>query len=175
MKTRKMVLSILMVAGLWASTSSFAQSPNPSVGAPACLDNNGNVLPINNAAVIKLKTTTPNQFLARAHVSGKIGNIYPDHSGHNHFEAILGPNPGDTIELIYNISFGSLGTLVPGDNVEACGDFINSDAATSQYPVSPDDAIMHWIHKNPSSHGHPSGFTIINGVVDGQGNGGSGS
>jgi hypothetical protein len=153
-----------------------ASTPSGTAGvAPACLDNKGHELPVDNAAMILLKTTTPNQFLARAHVSGKIGNIYPDHNGHNHFEAILGPKAGDSVELIYNQSFGALGRLVPGMTVEACGDFINSDAPTSQYPASPDNAIMHWIHKNPGGHGHASGFLIINGVVDGQGTGGNGA
>jgi hypothetical protein len=168
--SKKILLAVAM--SLSFGMVSFA-APAPS-SAPACLDNSGAVLPINNAAMIHLKTTTPNQFLARAHVQGVIGNIYPDHNGHNHFEAILGPNPGDSVELIYNQSFGALPRLVAGMTVEACGDFINSDAATSQYPASPDNAIMHWIHKNP--HGsHPSGFLIINGVLDGQGNGGPGA
>jgi hypothetical protein len=148
-----------------------AQGP---AGEPACLDNNGKQLNAENAQVLNLKTTTQNQFLARAHVTGVVGNIYPDHAGHNHFQAIIGPKPGDTIEIIYNISFGALPHLVPGMTVDTCGDFINSDAATSLYPASPDGAIMHWIHRNP--HGsHKSGFLIINGTVYGEGAGDGGA
>jgi len=136
-----------------------------------CPDNNGNNIPINNSQVLQWKTSTHNQFLARAHVKGVVMDVYPDHSGHNHFAIDLDSNPNDGLEVVYNISFGDIPGVNVGDMVEACGDYITSDEATSQYPASPMGAIIHWIHRNPSGQGHPSGFLIINGQLYGQGNG----
>jgi hypothetical protein len=149
----------------------FDDAANAAAQIPDCLDASGSTLPVDNAAVLALKTSTPNQYLTRAHVSGTIERIYPDHSGHNHFEVQIGPQPTDTIEFVYNISFGQLPNLQPGMTAEACGDYITSDAPTSQYPASPDNAIMHWIHRNPKGHGHPSGFVVIDGSLFGQGSG----
>lgn len=115
-----------------------------------------------------MKQSTPNQYLARAHVEGVVRQIYPEKNGHTHFEIALGPNPGDTLEVIYNSSFGSLPELDVGLKVEACGDYITSYASTHMYPASPDGAIIHWVHGNPSGHGHPSGFLVIEGVLYGQ-------
>ena len=137
---------------------------------PECLDVKG-AIPVDNAQVLKWKTSTPNQFLARAHVSGTVEKIYPDKNGHNHFQIQIGPDARDTIEVVYNVSFGKLPKFGPGANIEACGDYITSDAATAEYPPSPDGAIMHWVHRNPKGHGHASGFVAIDGTVYGQGNG----
>ena len=188
MKTRKVYSVVGIALSFFIGANSFAKhhhgqpQPSPAPGNPGpttpvepssleCLDNNGSVLPIDDGRVINLKLSTPNQYLARAHVSGPITAIFPDHSGHNHFEIKIGPNTTDTLEVIYNQSFGSLGTVSVGMNVETCGDFINSDAATAQYPASPDGAIIHWIHATNNPATHKGGFLIINGVVFGQGNG----
>jgi hypothetical protein len=146
-----------------ASQASFADAPDCMSGSSA--------MPIDNQAVLALKASTPNQYLARAHVSGTVGQIYADEHGHNHFELIIGSGPTDTIEIVYNISFGELPQMQAGMSVEACGDFINSDAATSEYPESPDNAIMHWVHRNPKGRGHASGFLEIDGQLYGQGDG----
>ena len=147
-------------------TSSVSRPEDPiSSVNPECLSK-GTVLPVNDSQVINWKTTTPNQYLARAHVQGTIGQIYPNENGHQHFEVILGNQPNDTIEMIYNISFGSIPVLKAGMSVEACGDYITSDAPAGPYPRSPDNAIMHWVHMSNSSK-HDSGFVAVNGVVYG--------
>lgn len=133
---------------------------------PVCMAG-GQTLAVNNSQVINWKTTTRNQFQSRGHVQGKLINVYPDHSGHNHFEVQIGSNQSDTIEIIYNQSFGAIPTIAPGADVEACGDYITSNAPTGHYPASPDGAILHWVHAATSS-GHPSGFVAIDGVVYGQ-------
>jgi len=158
---KAVLLGLLITFSSWHSYAAFT---------PECLSD-GKPIAIDDQAVITMKTTTPNQYLARAHVNGTITNIFADETGHNHFEITMGPNPGDTLEVIYNISFGQLPTLQMGMSVEACGDFINSFAATSEYPESPDNAIIHWIHRNPSDKGHASGFLMIDGTLYGQGKG----
>ena len=119
-----------------------------------------------------LKSTTPNQFLTRAHIQGLLQHAYADKTGHNHFEVKIGPRPQDNIEVVYNQSFGPLPTLAPGMTIEACGDYITSDAPTAQYPASPDGAIIHWVHR--STGGHPGGYVVVNGVLCGQGSGNGG-
>lgn len=156
---------IFVLLALTANTT-FAATP-----APNCLGSQGQTLPEMDAQVIIWKTTTANQFLARAHVVGMVSDIYPDHNGHTHFAIALDAKPGDNLEVVYNQSFGALPHLAVGMNVEACGDYITSDAPTSQYPASPAGAIMHWIHRNPKGAGHPSGYLIINGSLYGQGSG----
>ena len=165
MKTHPGFFKSVIATGLFTSAIALASA------APDCLDSQGQALKIDDAQVLVWKQTTPNQTLKRAHVSGPVTALYPDHSGHNHFEIKIGSNAGETLEVVYNISFGQLTGLKIGDEVEACGDYITSNAPTSQYPASPDNAIIHWIHRNPSGRGHASGFTLVNGILFGQGNG----
>ncbi|MDR3607631.1 MAG: hypothetical protein P4M08_09650 [Oligoflexia bacterium] len=137
---------------------------------PSCMSGN-QILPIDNQQVIQWKTSTANQYLARAHVEGPITTLYPDHSGHTHFEIELDKNTQETLEIIYNQSFGALPALQVGMQVEACGDYITSTAQSGPYPASPDGAILHWVHRNPGGRGHDSGFVAIDGVLYGEGNG----
>lgn len=153
----------LFLATIFISFNAFAANP-------PCISN-GKAIDVINQQVLNWKHTTQNQFLARAHVAGKIDAIFSDHSGHNHFSIVIGPQSTDTLEVIYNESFGTLPHLAVGMTVEACGDYITSNAATSSYPPSPDGAIIHWIHRNPSGHGHESGYVAIDGALYGQGNG----
>ncbi len=133
---------------------------------PACMAA-GQSLAVNNAQVINWKNTTQNQFHSRGHVQGKLLKVYPDHSGHHHFEVQIGSNQSDTIEVIYNEAFGAIPTIAAGVDVEACGDYITSNKPAGAYPASPDGAILHWVHQAPNS-GHESGYVAINGVVYGQ-------
>ncbi len=130
----------------------------------------GQVLPVNNAQVLQWKQTTKNQFHSRGHVQGKLVQIYPDHSGHHHFEVQIGATPADSIEVIYNEAFGRLPQTQVGDSVEACGDYITSTSQSGPYPASPDGAILHWIHRSPNGS-HESGYLAINGTVCGQDSG----
>jgi len=136
---------------------------------PPCLNDDGSTLAQNDNQVISWETTTRNQFLARAHVVGQIENIYANETGHAHFSIGLG-NGHSTLEVIYNLSFGELPRLTPGMNVEACGDYITSNAAAGGYQASPDGAIIHWIHKSDNEK-HKSGYLSINGVTYGLLNG----
>lgn len=177
---KRFILGTLLLTSLSASAQDFdinelqnfyVDSYGYGVSAvPPCM-NQGQALPISNQQVIAWKHSTANQFLARAHVVGTLTRLYPDHSGHTHFEIQLAPTPDGTLEIVYNQSFGALPALSPGMTVEACGDYITSIAQSGPYPASPDGAILHWVHRNPSGQGHDSGFLVINGAVCGQGNG----
>ncbi len=151
------VLSLVLTSYAWCEV-------------PTCMAK-GQVLENNNEQVLIWKKSTANQFLARGHVSGTVTQLFPDHSGHNHFEILIGTGPDDTLEVIYNQSFGKLPAIHLGMEVEACGDYITSTAQSGSYAPSPDGAIIHWIHRNPSGHGHDSGYLAIDGVTYGQGNG----
>ena len=137
--------------------------------SPACLGSNGSNLPVMDDQVLAWKGSTQNQFLARAHVYGTLTQLYPDRNGHHHFQIQIGLAPSQTLEVVYNEDFGTVPDVRVGDKVEACGDYTTSNAPTTQYPASPDNAIIHWIHQSPNPGKHPSGFLIINGVLYGQG------
>jgi hypothetical protein len=139
--------------------------PILALASPDCLDR-GTPLPVDNAKVIAWKSTTQNQFQARAHLQGPIKQVYPDHSGHHHFEIQL--DDADTIEIIFNEDFGAVPTLHAGMQVEACGDYITSIAQSGPYPASPDGAIVHWVHMSPNLSRHPSGYLVIDSVLYGQ-------
>lgn len=139
-----------------------------AAGLPDCLDNKKMPLPVINAQVLNWKKSTKNLFTARAHITGTVIRLYPDRNNHNHFQIQMGKAADETLEVVYSQDFGALPPVRVGMNVEACGDYITSIAA-AQYPASPDGAIIHWIHKNPSKKGHPSGYLAIDGVLYGQG------
>ena len=145
----------------------FVTEMSSAQALPACLSDSGQAMGLNNAGVIQLKTTTPNSFRERALISGVVTKIYSDHSCHHHFQLKIGPAPMNTIEVIYNEEFGGFPAFNVGASVVACGDYITSNRAT-QYPASPDGAIIHWIHKSPNLARHQSGYLMINGTMTGQ-------
>jgi hypothetical protein len=150
--------------GLLISVSAFAGTFS---SAPECENNDGQPIAINNSQVLTWEKTTANQFLARANVEGDVVAIYPNQTGHNHFAIQIGSDPSQTLEVIYDIGFGQLPQIQKGMHIQACGDYITSDEATSQYPVSPCGAIIHWVHMAPKPT-HKNGFLMINGQVYGQ-------
>ena len=156
------VISLFLFASIASSLSALADQ------IPDCLGTDGSVLAIDNQQVLDWKTSTPNQFEARAHVSGVIDQVYPDHSGHHHFEISMGGDPSATLEVIYNEDFGPNPQAQVGMQVEACGDYITSTASSGPYPESPAGAIIHWVHMSPNLEKHPSGFMVLNGQVCGQ-------
>jgi len=166
-----MIQSILMVTQFLILSLVGGFTSTALAQGIQCLDDSGRAIPVSNNQVLQWKSTTSNQFLARSHVKGVVMDVYPDHTGHNHFAIDLDSNPRDGLEVVYNTSFGALPAIRVGMTVEACGDYITSNDATSEYPASPMGAIIHWVHRNPSPQGHKSGFLIINGQVYGQGNG----
>jgi hypothetical protein len=151
--------------GLVLSCFAFAPSARATDAFPVCL-NGKKGLGINNAQVHVWKTTTPNQYLARGHVHGTISRLYPTKNRHAHFEIEFDGGVDDTLEVVYSLDFGKLPRLALGMEIEACGDYITSSQATSQYPPSPDGAIIHWIHKS-TSRNHASGFLAVEGRVYG--------
>ena len=166
-KTLGSSLSILLTLGLFFSQTSFALEGG-SDQIPDCPDLDGSALPVVNNYVLQWKQTKPNQYRHRARVRGYLTRLFPDHNGHHHFEIQIGANPTDTLEVIYNEDFGPLPTLQKDTKVEACGDFIVSTAPAGGFPRSPDDAIIHWVHTNPSGKGHPPGYLVIDGTLCGQ-------
>lgn len=170
MKLTRTVLTAIAFLVLQLHTAAGYANALPQ-STPECDDDHGNSLSVDNEDVLLWKTTTANQTLKRAHISGKVVALYPDHNGHTHFSAQIGPNRTDTIEVIYNISFGMIKSLTPGMTVEACGDYITSIAPAGIYQASPDKAIIHWIHKTDNPNKHRGGFLIINGTLYGFGHG----
>lgn len=166
---------VLFILGLAFCCQSFAHHQQPvsetavNGSVPPCMAGKQE-LPIDDQEVLGWKTSTKNQFLARAHVEGTLTKVYADETGHAHFEIELGSGSNDGLEVIYNLSFGALPQLHEGMHVEACGDYITSNAPAGGYQASPDGAIIHWIHKSNDAS-HDSGFLAIDGVVYGEGNG----
>ena len=138
-----------------------------ALASPPCPDGMGGELAINNEQVLTWKKSTPNQFLSRAKVKGVVQDLYPARRTHYHFQMKIGPKETDTLEVIYNISFGEINRIVPGMNVVACGDYITSNAPTDVYQPSPDGAIIHWLHRSPRPNRHPHGYLELDGVVYG--------
>jgi hypothetical protein len=129
---------------------------------PSCDANNGAPLSVDNARVVEFKFSTPNQFLERARVKGPVTRILGRRPSHDHFEIQIGPRQQDTLEVVFNRDFGNPAVKL-GDAVEACGDYITSNAPTPRYQASPSGAIIHWVHENPRNSGHPHGYVVVNG------------
>ncbi|MEN9722832.1 MAG: hypothetical protein RJB38_818 [Pseudomonadota bacterium] len=128
---------------------------------PHCEGKNGQPLAVDNARVVQLKTTTPNQFLERARVEGRVIRLLQSRPSHEHFEIQIGSRPQDTLEVVFNRDFGRPAVKV-GDDVEACGDYITSNAPTQRYQASPSGAIIHWVHENERGGAHPDGYVVVN-------------
>lgn len=145
---------------------SFSISSSEFPSEMTCFTNK-QVLEINNSEVLNWKSKTQNQYQNRGHIKGVLLYTYPDKNGHDHYQVQIGDNNSDTIEVIYNQSFGAIPEVSNGATFEACGDYITSNRETQRYPASPDGAILHWVHKSLKEKSHDSGFLIINGIVYG--------
>lgn len=135
--------------------------------APDCMSR-GRLLPINNSEVLEYKKTSKEQFRSRGHIEGTVTKVYGGKASHYHFQATIGPNKADTIEIIYNKSFGEIPNIAIGSQVQACGDYITARVPSGRYPASPDGALIHWVHHSPNPRKHDHGFVILDGVVYGQ-------
>ena len=133
---------------------------------PPCMDH-GQKLSIDNSQVLTWKTTTANQFLARAYVEGKVTHVTLDRQTHYQFEIQIGTGLNDTLEVIYNKDAGAYPVAVPGMDVQACGDYITSTQQAGGYPASPSGAIIHWVHQNTRGGTHDSGFMVMGGALIG--------
>jgi hypothetical protein len=118
---------------------------------------------LNNQQVLNWKLTTRNQFMARGFVEGRLVRQLPNETGHAHFIIQIGQQPGQILEVVYNLEFGALPPLRVGSNVVACGDYITSTATTGPMPPSPAGAIIHWVHASDAQN-HASGYLIIDNV-----------
>ncbi len=134
---------------------------------PDCYGKDEQVLFLNNSQVIYWKHHTKNQYHNRGHVKGKLLQVYTDRSQHRHWQVQIGEDRNDTVEIIYNEDFGAVPNVHSGSTiVEACGDYITANKQSGHYPPSPDGALVHWVHRSPSSN-HPSGFLVVDGTVCG--------
>lgn len=168
MRSFQQQTTTLLLAFLLLSPISFAKSTVEKGKIPVCLDKQGQSLGINATEVIKWKQTSPNQYTNRGHLKGEISKVFLNKNGHRHFEITFSDASNeDTIEIIYNEDFGQLPELELGMPIEACGDYITATAASGPYPKSPNGAILHWVHNNPSGKGHPPGFLMIQNVLYG--------
>lgn len=151
------VLSLLAVSQVVAQVS-FAETALP----PKCMDGS-NQLGIINEKVVDWKTTTRNQFHARALIEGKFVRMTENRNSHYHFIIQLEDSADSQIEVVYNKSFGEMPELKVGDMVLACGDYITSNAPAGYYKPSPAGAIIHWVHYNPGDRNktHEHGFIYV--------------
>jgi hypothetical protein len=152
----------VLILGLFV----FAQAAF-ALELPPCMDKAGKPLKVDNARVLKLKDTTDNQYLDRGYVSGTVAEVYKDQTGHEHFSLQIGPEKGDTLEVVYNEKFGETPEPHVGMQAMACGDYITANAPAGGYEASPDDAIIHWVHYNPKEAGHAHGFLVMEGTLVG--------
>ncbi len=155
-RTIRLLSGVLFVSMLVSGT---AQARLAEV--PDCEGNSGKALPIDNARVVGFKFSTPNQYLERARVEGRVVRILGSRPSHEHFEIQIGPRSQDTLEVVFNRSFGNPSVKL-GDEVEACGDYITSNAPTARYKPSPSGAIIHWVHENSRGGSHPDGYVVVN-------------
>jgi hypothetical protein len=155
------VFSFLLSLFLVSSASAYL----PNAKMPLCLDEQ-DVMDVDNARVLHMKYNTPNQFLARAFVEGMVVREPYRVGGHDRFVIQIGAKKSDTLEIIYNVSFGPLPRSVRiGDVVSVCGDYITSFKRGGGYEPSPEGALIHWVHYNPANRqgslDHEHGFIMF--------------
>lgn len=147
-------------SSLLAGLESSGSGPNDLLGLE-CQSDDGRRLPMMNNVVLDWKTSTSDQYVARALVKGPITNIVKERDSHMHFAINLDSDGSGDLEVIYNKNFGELPRLQVGMTVTACGDYIT---ARKTRP-SPLGALIHWVHYNPGDRDggkHKHGFLIIN-------------
>lgn len=188
MKSLSLVLAVLclsLVASLDASakkkswptqdpSQESAQDSNSNPSMPECLD--GGRSPINgaiNRQVLEWKEKTQNQYHDRALIVGKLVNVLQERNSHLHLEVDIGTAGSlaarnESIEIVYNKSFGEVDGFKTGSTVAACGDYITSNAKSGRYEASPVGAIIHWVHASTDPGKHAHGFLIIDGRLYGQ-------
>ncbi len=153
------MLSVLFSI-VFASFSAHAFLENAKT--PVCLDGRSEIS-VDNQSALRFKSEEKNGALTRAFIRGRIISAPVRQGDHDRFSISIGSGPRDTVEVIYNVDFGSMPAFSRGDDVVVCGDFINSFAQNGRYKPSPDGAIIHWVHYNPGdrSTAHEHGFIQI--------------
>ena len=138
---------------------------------PVCM-NGPDEMSIDNARILKFKSSTRNQYLDRGFVEGKVLKAPGIKNDHDHFVIAIGSGANDTLEIIYNRDFGDMPSINVGDRVVVCGDYITANAKAGGYDPSPEGAIIHWVHESNDPYRHESGFLIMDGELVGVGQGG---
>lgn len=123
------------------------------------------VLENNEHELLKYKEMMDHGFKTRGHIEGIVVKETENRQGHFHFIVDLDEKldtSDDQLELVYNQQYGEIATVLPGQKIRACGDFI-----VDQY--SPTKAVLHWLHVNPNKkkNKHEDGFLLIDGTVFG--------
>ncbi|MBU6374684.1 MAG: DUF3465 domain-containing protein, partial [Bdellovibrionales bacterium] len=158
MRTRAHLITICSVAlALVLSIQVTALAKTSEI--PPCNARDGSALKIDNSRALVFRNTTPNQFAERARVEGRVSRIFPGNPEHQHFEIQIGPGPQDILEVVFNLDFGRP-EVKQGDQIEACGDYITSNAPTDRYEASPSGALVHWVHENARGGSHPDGYIV---------------
>jgi hypothetical protein len=98
---------------------------------------------------------------------GTVTGNYPDAARLVRFKVKLKAKKPDTLELVYDVKHGSIPAIRKGDSIEACGDYVTSNAPYEGNPVSPDGALVHWMHL-ADGLGHNLGYLIVNDVAYGR-------
>ena len=160
-----LILGIVLSLSAQAYTHSGNGGGQGGASTTTCMDH-GSALAVDNEQALQWRANQTSGFQSRILISGVVDEVFPDHSGHRHFSVKIGPNADDHIEVIYNVSFGSMPLPVVGQSAEACGDYIVATQANGGYPASPDGALVHWVHRSPNG-GHDNGFVVLNGVTYG--------
>lgn len=160
-----MVLSILLSivfssAGLLSSAHAYL----PNAKMPVCMDEAAE-MKTDNARILRFKRESKNQYMARSFVEGIVLDVGGPRNGHDRFAISIGSGENDTLEIVYNRSFGKMPSIQVGDPVAVCGDYITSKAHSGRYPPSPEGAIIHWAHYNPANRSgslnHKHGFIMF--------------
>ncbi len=165
--------AVLVLVASLAGGKVRAQS-DPGLNCP---DGQGGFVSVNNNQVLHWKFSTRNTFLARGNVVGTIVGILPSIPTHIHFVIQIGQHfshrnlcTSDAVEVIYNRDFGDVNPkdLYLGAQVQACGDYITSNAPNGRYHASKACAIVHWVHINPKQTPHAHGYLRVNGDLYGR-------
>ncbi len=168
----QMMLRAKFLLRVLSTTMAMALLPSVAMGGhddapPVCLDEQNHELTYNNDVVVRWVKTTRNQYRARAHINGTVVKLYARQGSHEHISVQIGTNVTEVIEIIYNTAFGRVERDIEvGSSVQACGDYITSNAPTGHYRASPDGAILHWVHHSTRSS-HPHGYLMIDGILYG--------
>jgi hypothetical protein len=166
---REIKIVMLGVCLLVNQSYSAPNKPKPIESAVPAIKCMKQSAPLNvmNEQVLTWKKSSPNQYKDRALVEGVITNPGGDQNDHAHFFIQIGKTANDNLEVVYNKAFGALPALKTGSKIQACGDYITSNAPAAGYQASPAGAIIHWVHFNPKNQGHEHGYLLIDGKIYG--------
>ncbi|MBC7692847.1 MAG: hypothetical protein H7222_13885 [Methylotenera sp.] len=79
--TLRSLSSLAKYAFIYLALAAIPNQGRATDAIPECIEVDHGI-GLNNDQVIQWKTTTPNEWVARAHVTGPLVNVYPDKNGH---------------------------------------------------------------------------------------------